>query len=447
MKEIFSSLGIDQSFELVNEAHFQSCFSVSKLAASAVGAVGCALSELIETVSLSPSFPSVTVDQTLASLWFSQSIQPIGWEMPPVWDSIAGDYPTKNAWIKLHTNLAHHRNSALSVLKCEPNRAIVAEQVLNWNGDDLEAEIIRAGGVAAALRTREEWVTHAQGIAVASEPLVSWQDMRKGEFRQWSATLERPLNGIRVLDLTRVLAGPVSTRTLAGFGAEVLRIDPPGWEEANVVPDITLGKRCANLDLSKPSDRKVFENLIINADVLVHGYRPDALDRLGYGEVVRRQLSPNLIEVSLDAYGWTGPWSNRRGFDSLVQMSCGIANAGMVWANQKQPRPLPVQALDHATGYIMAAAVLRAIKLAINGNGIYSARLSLARTAELLISYPQSFKTELSIKPLQEHFLTREEITPWGNANRLRSALDVNGVPMTWHLAANELGSAVAKWN
>jgi len=339
------------------------------------------------------------------------------------------------------------RNSALSVLKCEPNRAIVAEQVLNWNSDDLETEVIRAGGVAATLRTREEWKAHAQGIAVASEPLVSWQNMRKGELRQWRATLERPLNGVRVLDLTRVLAGPVSTRTLAGFGAEVLRIDPPGWDEANVVPDITLGKRCANLDLSRPSDRKTFEHLLSNADVLVHGYRPDALNRLGYGEVVRQQLSPNLIEVSLDAYGWTGPWANRRGFDSLVQMSCGIAHTGMNWASQKQPTPLPVQALDHATGYIMAAAVLRAIKLAINGNRIYSARLSLARTAELLISYPQSFKTEFSAKPSQEHFSATEETTPWGNANRLRSALDVNGVPMTWNLAANELGSAIAKWN
>ena len=151
---------------------------------------------------MSPSLPAVHVDQTLASLWFSQSIYPIDWEVPPIWDSIAGDYRTKDGWIKLHTNLAHHRDSALSVLGCQPERDKVAKEALIWNSDDLEAEIVKAGGVSAALRSREQWSAHPQGIAVALEPLITWSPPRNGKISQWQATQARPLAGLRVLDLT-----------------------------------------------------------------------------------------------------------------------------------------------------------------------------------------------------------------------------------------------------
>lgn len=160
----------------------------------------------------------------------------------------------------------------------------------------------------------------------------------------------RPLAGIKVLDFTRVLAGPVATRFLAGLGADVLRIDPPEWDEPGVVPDVILGKRCARLDLHTAEDRRVFEALLARADIVVHGYRPGAMARLGYDEGERRTINPGLVDVSLCAYGWTGPWAGRRGFDSLVQMSIGIAEAGMRWQQAERPVPLPVQALDHATG-------------------------------------------------------------------------------------------------
>ena len=185
------------------------------------------------------------------------------------------------------------------------------------------------------MRTSEEWVAHPQGLAVAQEPLINWFSSRKTKPKSWAATPKRPLNGLKVLDLTRVLAGPVATRTLAGFGAQVLRIDPPEWEEPNVIPDVTLGKRCTRLDLTHPKDRATFEALLSEADILVHGYRNGALEGLGYGLTERQSLNPNLIEASLNAYGWTGPWATRRGFDSLVQMACGIAEAGCI--GQKQP--------------------------------------------------------------------------------------------------------------
>ena len=235
------------------------------------------------------------------------------------------------------------------------------------------------------MRSRDAWLAHPQGAAVAREPLVAWTTAaqtspsgRNGEARG------QPLAGIRVLDLTRVLAGPVSTRLLAAFGADVLRIDPPFWSETTLEPEMTLGKRCAGLDLRQSEDRSVFEALLREADVFVHGYRSDALQGLGYGPEELRQYNPTLVDVALCAFGWTGPWAQRRGFDSLVQMSSGIADFGMRSESASEPRPLPVQALDHATGYLMAAAVLHALRQRRSKGRVLSARLSLARTAHLL---------------------------------------------------------------
>lgn len=446
MEQIYTALRLNTSADIVGDGRYASCFMVSDLAAASMGAVGSAISGLIEALGLAPRRPGVCVDQELASLWFAQSIYPIGWEMPPVWDAIAGDYETRGGWIRLHTNLPHHRNAVLEVIQRNAIREDVKDAVRDWDGDDLETEIVAAGGAVAVMRSLEEWRTHPQGRALKSEPLIHWSEPRSGAVRDWKPHSDRPLKGLRVLDLTRVLAGPVATRTLAGFGADVLRIDPPGWDEPNVAPDITLGKRCSVLQLDAPEDRRIFDGLLSQADVLIHGYRPGALDRLGYDEATRLRMAPHLIDVSLNAYGWTGPWSIRRGFDSLVQMSSGIAACGMDWAQTDRPTPLPVQALDHATGYLMAAAVLRALLDAVTGKGLINARLSLARTALLLIGSPQKLDGRLSKEPASEHFLPEIEHTHWGRAHRLKSAISVAGVPMHWDRAASALGSSPAAW-
>lgn len=445
MEEICRTLGLNSDYSVVGNEYWPSKYAVTDLAVASFGAIGCVLASLIETMGLAKC-PDIEVDRRLASLWFGFSIFPIGWELPPVWDAIAGDYQAQDGWIKLHTNLPHHRAAALSVVGSKPERLHVAKVIARWEKDQLETEIVAAGGVAAAMRTRGEWAKHPQGIAVAKEPLIHWSEKRQIAPKSWQPTRERPLSGLRVLDLTRVLAGPVATRTLAGFGADVLRIDPPGWVEAIIVPEITLGKRCAQLNLKQDADRQIFEQLLAGADVLVHGYRPDALENLGYGESRRRDIAPGLIEVCLDAYGWTGSWSGRRGFDSLVQMSCGIADAGMKWADQTKPTPLPVQALDFATGYLMAAAVLRALDEMLAGNGTRHAKLSLARTAELLIAHEQDRPDATTLIAGRLDFTDMLEQTPWGPANRLRPAVKIEGTPMVWDSPASELGTAQARW-
>ena len=199
-----------------------------------------------------------------------------------------------------------------------------------------------------------------------------------------------PYSGVRVLDLTRVIAGPVGTRFLAAYGADVLRIDPPGFAEVPaLLPETTAGKRTAALDLTAAAGRAAFESLVATADVLVTGLRADALARLGYDDAALAALNPALIVASLDAYGWDGPWRDRRGFDSLVQMSSGIAAAGAAATGADHPVPLPVQALDHACGYLVAAAVGRALTRRLTESAVSRIRLSLIGTANLLWSLPR----------------------------------------------------------
>ena len=321
----------------------------------------------------------------------------------------------------------------------------MASKVAQWAKTDLEQAVVDAGGCAAEMRSWAQWQAHPQGQAVNAEPLIQFAANSSQNAKPWQGSVAQPLAGIKVLDLTRVLAGPVASRFLAGLGADVLRIDPPTWNEPGVVPEVTLGKRCARLDLHDKADRELFEGLLKDADILLHGYRADALERLGYGLAERQQLAPGLIDVCLNAYGWSGPWQNRRGFDSLVQMSSGIAEAGMQWKHADKPTPLPLQALDHATGYLMAASAIKLLAQRLSNGRGGSARLSLARTAKLLIEAGAGTDEPLRAEEESDQGLLVEQ-TPWGPAHRLQVPLRITGTPLQWAIPASELGSHRAQW-
>lgn len=420
-----------------------SAFAVTDLACASIGAAGQAVAELLRQQT--GHVPAVEVDRRLASFWFATSLRPIGWDVPPLWDPVAGDYATRDGWIRLHTNAPHHRAAAERVLGACADRAAVAAKVAQWSSAELEQAVVEAKGCAAQMRSLAQWQQHPQGQAVNAEPLVHFTADHDEIASSWSGSQTQPLAGLKVLDLTRVLAGPTASRFLAGLGANVLRIDPPSWNEPGVVPEVTLGKRCARLDLHAPADRALFENLLKGADILLHGYRADALERLGFGAERRRQLAPGLIDVCLNAYGWSGPWQNRRGFDSLVQMSSGIAEAGQRWKHADKPTPLPVQALDHATGYLMAASAIRLLTERLKTGRGGSARLSLARTAQLLIEQGPGPNEALRAEDEQDQN-PRVEQTPWGPAHRLLAPVTISGTPLHWALPATELGSHRPQW-
>lgn len=409
-----------------------SCFDVTGLAIASMEAAAGELGDLLGA-------GSVTLNRRHALMWFDRTLRPAGWTLPGAWDPIAGNYVAADGWIRLHTNAPHHRKAALEVLGCAADQVAVARSVRGWRKEALEDAIVAAGGAAGAMRGLAEWADHPQGRAVAAEPLIAWQD--KGEGVGGAG-----LDGLRVLDLTRVLAGPVATRFLAGFGANVLRIDPPEWNEPGVEPEVTLGKRCAGLDLAKPEDRTCFEALLGSADVLVHGYRPGAMERLGYSPERRREIAPQAIEVTLDAYGWSGPWAGRRGFDSVVQMTSGLADEAMRLAGTDRPVALPVQALDHATGYLMAAAVLRALRVRKASGRIRCARLSLARTAHLLISAGAQVPAEPMPPESRTDLASDIEHTGWGPAKRIAFPIAVDGRPPRWRHPAGPLRRHPASW-
>ena len=430
----------DATIECDGEGALPSAFAVTDFAAASIGAAAAAVARLASV--LGATTPHVVVDRTLASGWFGLSLTPAGWELPPVWDAIAGDYETADGWIRLHTNAPHHRAAALNVLGCADRRDAVADAVRQYRSETLETSVVDAGGCAAALRSAADWAQHPQGRAVGAEPIAHREVLGAGGPVTWGGDPRRPLAGVRVLDLTRVLAGPVATRFLAAFGADVLRIDPPWWNEPSIEPEVTIGKRCGRLDLAGAEERGVLRGLLAQADVVVHGYRPGALAGLGLSSDECDALRPGLVDVALDAYGWTGPWAERRGFDSLVQMSTGIARAGQERLGAERPVPLPVQALDHATGYLLAMLALEGLlQRAETGNGL-RARTSLARLAALLQSGPAGSFTPEPLTPAVREPVAEQ--TPWGPATRLAPPVDITGLAMGWDRVAGPLGSEPA---
>src|SRR6185437_4527351 len=263
-------------------------FDVTGLATATVGAATLAAAEY-HAARNSSGVPAARVDSRAACAAFAAEalFTPVGWSLPDIWDPVAGNYRTRDGWLRLHTNYAYHRAAVARVLKADDRDAVRAA-VSEWKAADLEAAVVAAGGCAAVMYDRDEWLASAPGAATAHAPALAVTDRPvpagglTGAGRA-AGPAGQPFEGVRVLDLTRVIAGPIGTRFLAAYGADVLRLDPPGFAEVGaLLPETTAGKRTAAVDLTTPAGRTAFERLVAGADVLVTGLRADALARLGY---------------------------------------------------------------------------------------------------------------------------------------------------------------------
>ena len=302
---------------------------------------------------------------------------------PPVdpWDRIVGLYRCGDGrWVRVHTNLPHHCAGLLALLRCEHDRASVQRALDGWRAEALETAAAEAGLVVTATRSFAEWDEHAQGRAVAGLPPFGIERIGDTPPQPLPAN-DRPLAGIKVLDLTRIIAGPVCGRTLAAHGADVLLVTAPHLPTIHpLVIDCGRGKLSTYLDLRHARDRATLTALLRQADVFVQGYRPGAIAQYGFSPQDAARLRPGIVCVSLCAYGHQGPWANRRGFDSLVQNANGINAAEAEAAGANEPKPLPAQALDHATGYLMAFATMTALARRATQGGSWHVRASLAQT-------------------------------------------------------------------
>jgi crotonobetainyl-CoA:carnitine CoA-transferase CaiB-like acyl-CoA transferase len=414
-------------------------YLVAPFASAAVAAATLAVAELWQARRGAGSMPPVVIDRThaCASYLCDQLAKPQGGSFEDDPGDISGNYQTADGWLRIHAMYQHHRIAALKALDfaldSAPDRDVVASKIRSLKKFALESVIVENGGCAAELRSPREWENHPQGAAVALEPLFSYHGevSHKRRFLKEKVEQDLPLAGLRVLDLTRVLAGPIGARFLAAYGADVIRIDPIGFYESNaLLIETARGKRTLGLDLKSRQDQVVFENLLRNADVLIHGYRPGAMERLGFTSKKMAEINPGIVIVRHNAYGWSGPWSDRRGFDSLVQMSCGIAftDAG------SKPKPLPAQALDYTTGYLIAAAACRGL---LEKN--QETRLSLARTAIALTSKGHTNDLEIpAFKDLRP--FTANESSDWGNVSQLKCPGHIGNVHPNWKIPAGKIG-------
>jgi crotonobetainyl-CoA:carnitine CoA-transferase CaiB-like acyl-CoA transferase len=294
----------------------------------------------------------------------------VGEKPKPLWAPLSGDYQAADGWVRLHANYPHHAAAIRRALGDDPTPGVARRTAV-----EVEDLVLAEGGAAAAMRTRDDWLTNGPGTVIREEPLVAIEKIGDAPPREPSQA-DIPLAGVRVLDLTHVLAGPVCGRVLAAHGADVLHVTPPQWPVLlELVRDTDFGKRQCTVDLGDE-----LWALMADADVFVQSFRAGALTRKGFSVKEMAERRPGIIAVSIAAYGHTGPWRDRRGFDSLVQMSSGItANAGL-----DKPRALPAQALDHGSGWLAAYGVMTALHRRATEGGSWHIRLSLARTAEWL---------------------------------------------------------------
>lgn len=296
----------------------------------------------------------------------------------------SGFFQTADGWIRTHANYPHHERELLRAVGANESTTL-QEALSRLTSNQAQDLIIDAGAVGAAVQSRAQWLGSEIGKAAQVGDWAQFADHGAAEGGRWTGDRQGagPLAGLRVLDLTRVIAGPTATRTLAAFGAQVLRVDAPQLPEVTGQHiDTGFGKRSTLVDISTPAGSKRMHELLSSADVLVSGYRSGSLENLGFGAQELQDKYPQLIIAELNAWGHHGPWRTVRGFDSIVQAACGIAD--VYRTADGTPGALPVQALDHATGYGLAAAIISMVHARAEGRMVSSVRSSLARTAQAL---------------------------------------------------------------
>lgn len=313
--------------------------------------------------------------------WFRDGDRP----SRPSFAPLSRFWRASDGWVRTHANYPWHHTALLTAIGARDEVDSVAKAIAERRAVDVEDAVFAAGGVAAAVRSLDEWRAHPQGRAVASEPLIG-HELAGPAAPRVRPSAPWPAAGIRVLDLTRVIAGPVATRYLAALGAEVLRLDPPGHPDmtSGAPADMLLGKRSAALDAGSTSGVAALHDLVQRTDVLLCGYRPGSLSRFGLDPDEIAARHPGLVVVYLDAWGHSGPWEGRRGFDSVVQGPTGVAMGEST--DGTEPGSLPCQLLDHGTGYLAAAAALDGLRRQMADGGTHVRRVSLARTAAWLTS-------------------------------------------------------------
>ena len=429
------------------EPALPSVFPIGTAASACIGAAGLAASELCRL--RTGAAPPVRVAMRHAAIAYRSErylrIDGAPVEGPHRAQSYFRDLSGR--WMQLHMAYPHHREGILRELGCPDDDDAIARTFARTDAFELEDTLAARGLPGYALRTPDEWAVHPQAVSLATVPVLEIERLGHGAPRPLPAG-ERPLAGVRVADLTRVIAGPICGRTLAAHGADVLRIHPPHLPEMPVLAmDGGRGKRCANVDLRNAGDRRAFDALIEGADVFVQGFRPGGLASLGYAPEAVAERRPGIVYVTLSAWGETGPWANRHGFDSLVQTATGIVAEGSAATGVEEPVPLPCQALDHSTGYLAAFGAMVGLTRRATEGGSWLVRVSLAATSRWLDGLGRIDGLSASDPDLAavSDRLERRH-TEFGEMTSVRCAEELPAIPPGFALPSAPLGSHSCEW-
>jgi len=431
------------------EPQLPSSFRVAAAAQASIAATGLAAAQVWKLRSGQSQPVAVDMRHAVVECRSERYLRVDGKPPPPAWDAIAGIYRTRDQrFVRLHTNFRHHRDAVCRVLNCKPERDDVQAALMQCDGEAFETAAYTSGCVVAMMRSHEEWSELPHARALAELPLVSIEKIGEAAPRPWPGG-DRPLAGLRVLDLSRVIAGPVAGRTLAVHGADVLLISS---SDLPAIPWLTIdtgrGKLTSFIELKSEQGRSSLRDLLAGADIFSQGYRPQALAALGFSPQDAARISPGIVYVSLSAYGHAGPWAERRGFDSLVQTATGFNHAEGQAAGVDGPKELPAQMLDHATGYLMAFGAMMAKARQSREGGSWHVRVSLARTGQWLWNLGRvanGFKTE-DLKGETVGPFIEEIPSGFGPLRSVRHSAVLSKTPAFWARPAMPLGSHPAEW-
>ena len=368
---------------------------------------------------------------------------------PPTWDSTAGVYRTRDQrYVRLHTNFKHHRGAVCNVLQCEPEREKIQAALMGWDGEALETAAYAGGAVVSLMRSHDEWMATPHARALATLPVLTIEKIGEAPPKPW-ARGDRPLSGVRVLDLSRVIAAPVAGRTLAAHGADVLLVYGPNLP---AIPWLTIdtgrGKLSTFIELKSKEGRARMRELVAETDIFSQGFRPEAIAACGFSADEAAKINPGIVYVTLSAYGHAGPWSGRRGFDSLVQTSTGFNHAEGVAAGIEGPKELPAQMLDHATGYLMAFGAMIAKARQAREGGSWHVRVSLAQTGRWLwnLGRVQDGIAQADIKADAIAPFMEDMPSGFGTLNAVKHSAILSKTPAYWARPAVPLGIDKAEW-
>ena len=430
---------------------FATAFPVGELAATALAGGGVAAARLWRLRGGDPQSVAVDVGAAAASLLgFVLQSQPGGREDVPLarlTTATTALYECGDGrFIHLHGGFPHLHEGTLALLGCAADADSIAAAVRTWKAADLEQALADRRLCGALVRTPEEWSDHPQGRALAALSAIEIERIGEAPVEPLPRGT-RPLSGVRNLDLTRVLAGPTSGRTLASYGADVLRVASPHLPS---IPPFVIetghGKRSAFLDLRRTADVERLRELARSADVFTDGYRNGALAQRGFGAEALAELRPGIVVVALSCYGDVGPWATRAGWEQLAQSASGIAHLQGGQGGDGRPQLLPAAVTDYTTGYLAAWGAMEALRRRATEGGSWLVRVSLCQSAQWLLRLgvdrdPASATGLPSPAALQ---ITSE--TPYGSITHLAPAVQLSRTPVFWERPTVPLGHNPPEW-